>query len=89
MTDALQTDPNRHLSKPMSRHADSAGHATLEDLSSIDATLDQGLELVRLSLEEGLSGLHGEKVDALRTDIAFLRLRRGRPESDPLTGTDR
>jgi hypothetical protein len=68
---------HEHLPRLLQRHADTAKQVRVEDLAETDRMLDEGVELIRLSVEEGLEGLRHEKADALRTEIAFLRLRRG------------
>lgn len=65
-----------HLPRLLRRHAETAKHVRIEDLARTDALLDDGVEMIRTSVEEGLDGLRDERADALRTEIAFLRLRR-------------
>lgn len=67
---------HEHLPRLLKRHADTAKQARVEDLAETDRMLDEGVELIRLSVEEGLEGLRHEKADALRTEIAFLKMRR-------------
>jgi hypothetical protein len=100
--EALAIDPNmtdrqgarvdaaihEHLPRLLQRHADTAKQARVEDLAETDRMLDEGVELIRLSVEEGLEGLRHEKADALRTEIGFLRLRRAGSDG-PLRPIDR
>jgi len=72
---------DEHLPSLLKRHADAARHARVEDLLSINADLENGIELIRRSVEEGLSRIRTTKAEALRTEIAFLKSRRG--ENDP------
>ena len=72
---------DEHLPSLLQRHADAARHARVEDLLSINADLENGIELIRRSVEEGLSRIRTTKAEALRTEIAFLKSRRG--ETDP------
>lgn len=65
-----------HLPRLLQKHADTAKSARVEDLAATDRMLDEGVELIRRSVEEGLEGIRNEKADALRTEIGFLRLRR-------------
>jgi len=88
--EALSLDPNmvdaagarldaafrEHLPRLLKTHAESARHAKLEDLEETDRQLETGIEQIRSSLEEGLQTLRHEKADALRTEVAFLKLRR-------------
>jgi len=67
---------HEHLPRLLQRHADTAKSARIEDLAGTDRMLDEGVEMIRQSVEEGLEGLRHEKADALRTEIGFLRLRR-------------
>jgi hypothetical protein len=73
---------DEHLPSLLERHADAARHARVEDLLSINSDLENGIELIRRSVEEGLSRVRTTKAEALRTEIAFLKSRRG--ENDPL-----
>lgn len=66
-----------HLPRLLSKHAEVARHGRMEDLAQADSDLETGVELIRRSVEEGLRGLVHEKADDLRTEIAFLKLRRG------------
>jgi len=77
----IDTLVDEHLPSLLKRHADAARHARVEDLVSINADLENGIELIRRSVEEGLSRIRTTKAEALRTEIAFLKSRRG--ENDP------
>lgn len=79
---------HEHLPRLLQRHADTAKQARVEDLAETDRMLDEGVELIRLSVEEGLEGLRHEKADALRTEIGFLRLRRAGTDG-PLNPVER
>jgi hypothetical protein len=88
---ALAIDPNlvdsagaridalvrEHLPRLLQRHADLAIHARIGDLAAADRDLEEGVELVRISIEEAIAGLVHERADALRSEVAFLRMRRG------------
>lgn len=69
----------KHLPRLMQRHAEASKVRPVEELASIDADLDEAVELVRASVEEALSRLKDASRDALRNEIGFLRLRRGDP----------
>jgi hypothetical protein len=67
----------RHVPRLLEIHAVAAGTATAEETAGVDATLDEGIEMVRRSVEEGLSRLHDDAMQALSTELRFLALRRG------------
>lgn len=65
-----------HLPRLLKAHSESARYARVEDLAEADDDLKTGVEQIRASLEEGLRSLRHEKADALRTEVAFLKMRR-------------
>jgi hypothetical protein len=67
----------RHVPRLLQRHADATMMADVSALEVIDRDLDEGVEHVRVSVEEALSRLQGDHRQALQTEIGFLRLRRG------------
>lgn len=67
----------RHVPRLLETHAVAAGTATAEETAGVDATLDEGIEMIRRSVEEGVSQLHDEAMNALTTELRFLALRRG------------
>jgi len=67
----------RILPDLLERHAEASRHARVEDLKSINDDLDEGIELIRVPLDEGLAGLRTRSAERLRTQIDFLKLRRG------------
>lgn len=71
-----------HLPRLLQKHADMVRHSPVEELAGVDRMLDEGVELIRRSVEEGIADLRHEKADALRTEIGFLRMRRGPDEGD-------
>lgn len=66
----------RHVPRLLAAHATAAGTATAEETAGVDAALDEGVEMVRRSVEEGVSRLHDEAAAALATELRFLALRR-------------
>lgn len=73
-----------HLPRLLQRHADIAAHAVIGDLAAADRDLDEGVELVRVSIEEAIAGLRHERGDALRSEVAFLRMRRASTTLTPI-----
>lgn len=71
--DALVRD---HLPRLISRHAELSLCTPLDGIDDADHRLEEGVELVRASVAEAIAGLRGNRADALRTEIAFLRMRR-------------
>lgn len=69
-----------HLPRLLRAHAESARHARVEDLEETDRQLETGIEQIRAMLEDGLQSLRHEKADALRTEVAFLKMRRSGAE---------
>ena len=69
-----------HLPRLLKAHAESARHARMEDLEETDRQLETGVEQIRAMLEDGLQSLRHEKADALRTEVAFLKMRRSGAE---------
>lgn len=67
----------RHLPRLLERHASAARAQGPVDLAGVDAELAAGVEQVRASVEEALERDARNRFDALRTDVAFLRARRG------------
>lgn len=77
---------NRHLPELMRRHAEAAASAPAEQLAAIDAELMEGIEGVRLAVDEALRVSANVKRDALRTQLAFLAARHPHgPEQRVLT----
>jgi hypothetical protein len=66
-----------HVPRLLERHAIAAGTASSRETAAVDAALDEAVEGVRASVEEGLSRLHDEAMSALATELRFLSLRRG------------
>lgn len=67
----------KHVPRLLAVHAEASRARPVEDLGSIDDALDEGVEMVRASVEEALGRLQDASGDALQTEIGFLRLRRG------------
>lgn len=65
-----------HLPRLISRHAELSLITPLDGIDEADVNLEKGVELVRASVAEAIAGLRGSRADALRTEIAFLRMRR-------------
>jgi hypothetical protein len=65
-----------HLPRLLSRHAELSLITPLDGIDEADVNLEKGVELVRASVAEAIAGLRGNRADALRTEIAFLRMRR-------------
>lgn len=74
----------QHLPRLLQRHADLALHARIGDLAAADRDLEEGVELVRTSIEEAISGLNHERADALRSEVHFLRMRRAATTLTPI-----
>lgn len=68
---------DRHLPALVTKHASAVGIARIEDIASIDLEFERGLEQVRASVEEAANRIRGERADELRTQVAFLKMRRG------------
>lgn len=66
---------HKHLPNLLRRHADASAAAPAGEMERIDADLDEGLEAVRAAVEEALAVESGQRRDALRTEIAFLKAR--------------
>ena len=66
-----------HLPRLLARHAELSLCAPLDGIGDADVRLEEGVELVRASVAEAIAGMRHARADALRTEIAFLRLRRG------------
>jgi uncharacterized protein YbaA (DUF1428 family) len=69
----------QHLPRLMSRHAEAARIAETSELAAIDAELMEGIERVRLAVEEALVVSRVDKREALRTELAFLEYRHPSP----------
>lgn len=65
-----------HLPRLVARHAELSIITPLDGIDETDVNLEKGVELVRASVAEAIAGLRGSRADALRTEIAFLRMRR-------------
>jgi hypothetical protein len=66
---------HKHLPSLLRRHADASATAPANEMAAIDAELDEGLETIRAAVEEALAVESGQRRDALRTEIAFLKAR--------------
>lgn len=71
--DALVRD---HLPRLLAAHADAARSARTEDLGEVDATLADGVEQVRASIDEALASDARRRFDRLREEVEFLHMRR-------------
>ncbi len=67
----------RILPDLLERHREASQHARVEDLKGINDNLDEGIEMIRVSLDEGLARMRTRSAERLRTQIDFLKLRRG------------
>lgn len=65
----------KHVPRLLEAHAAAMETATAQSAAGIDMDLDEGLEIVRAAVEEGLSRRARDDHDALRTELEFLRLR--------------
>ncbi len=70
----IDTLIREHLPNLCTRHAEAIAHGVARELA--DQALDEGLNLVRLSVEEAISSVTSEHMNALATEVHFLRLRR-------------
>jgi hypothetical protein len=66
-----------HVPRLLETHAVAAGTATSQEMEEVDAALDQAIELVRASVEEGVGRIHDDAMSALATELRFLSLRKG------------
>jgi hypothetical protein len=71
----------QHLPRLMLKHAEAARIAETSELAAIDAELMQGIERVRLAVEEALVVSRVDKREALRTELAFLEYRHPSPNA--------
>jgi hypothetical protein len=67
----------KHVPRLLDRHAEASVQAPVAELQGVDAILEDGVELIRRSVEEALGRMQDERRQALQTEIGFLRLRRG------------
>jgi hypothetical protein len=88
--DALATDPDlvdsngaridtlvrEHLPRLLERHAEAA-RSPSSNLTRVDAKLEEGVDEVRASIDEALAADAEARFDSLRTEVGFLRMRRG------------
>ena len=73
---------DQHLTELMKRHAAAAAIAPADELATIDAELAEGIERVRLAVEDALSTSAVARRMALRSQLGFLALRH--PDPVPL-----
>lgn len=73
---------DQHLPELMKRHAAAAAIAPADELAAIDAELAEGIERVRLAVEDALSTSAVARRTALRSQLGFLALRH--PDPVPL-----
>lgn len=71
----------RHVPDLLSAHANALRTAHASEAADIDDQLEQGLEIVRAAVEQGLAARASTDRDALRRELTFLRYRH--PE-DPM-----
>lgn len=71
----------QHLPRLMQKHAEAARIAETSELAAIDADLMEGIERVRLAVEEALVVSRVDKREALRTELAFLEYRHPSPSA--------
>lgn len=70
---------NQHLPRLMQKHAEAARTAPADQLAAIDAELMEGIERVRLAVDEALQVSANARRDALRTELRFLEQRHPAP----------
>ena len=73
---------DQHLPELMRRHAAAAAIAPADELAGIDADLAEGIERVRLAVEDALSSSAVARRTALKAQLGFLALRH--PDPVPL-----
>jgi len=71
----------QHLPRLMLKHAEAARIAETSELAAIDAEMMEGIERVRLAVEEALVVSRVDKREALRTELAFLEYRHPSPNA--------
>lgn len=72
----------KHLPRLLQTHQDGVEGAPMERLALLDEQLEQGVEIIRQSIEEAIDIMHDGRMSALQTEIRFLATRRR--ATDPL-----
>jgi hypothetical protein len=72
----------KHLPRLLQTHQDGVEGAPMERLALLDEQLEQGVEIIRQSIEEAIDIMHDGRMSALQTEIRFLATRRR--TTDPL-----
>lgn len=70
----IDTLISEHLPNLCARHSDALSHGV--EREAAEQALMEGLRLIRLSVDEAINSTKSEHMDALKTEVHFLRLRR-------------
>jgi len=68
---------NTHVPRLLALRSAAIETAPVDGLDSVDAVFSKAFESVQCSIEEALSSMHGDAMEALSTEMRFLSLRRG------------
>jgi hypothetical protein len=69
-----------HVPRLLSLRAAAIETAPADGLDAVDEMFSKAFESVQSSIEEAISSIHGDAMDALATEMRFLGARRGEPE---------